>query len=91
MPLLEERKSLAKIKAKIKANKISSKLPTKIAIRKAIMLPIVLNLPKQKNNYSFNNFYINNCKYKGWYQNSIGLEAYALHLIPSLISGKLIN
>lgn len=65
MLLPVKRRSLAKIENKIKVSKTSLRLLIEITIRKNIILPIVLNLPKQKNSYNFGNLHVNNWKYGG--------------------------
>lgn len=62
MPLLVEKKSLAKIGNKIEASRTSPKSPTGTIIRKDIIPLIVLNFSKQKNSYSLNDLHIDNYK-----------------------------
>lgn len=50
--------------AKNKTSQISQRLSIGIVITKGIIILIILNLLMQKTSYGFDNFYINNYKYK---------------------------
>lgn len=65
VPLLVEKRSLVKIKGKIEVSKTSLRLSIRIIIRKLIILLIALSFLKSRTSYSFDNFYMNDCKYGG--------------------------